>query len=259
MSWAAKRQLIGLCIILGIGLTIGLFIIVPKLTQKPTCTDGSKNGEETGVDCGGTCQNFCPAEVNSLVTLWSRSFKVSNNLYNAVAYVENQNPNAALKSIRYEFKLYDANSVFIASRTGSTFIAPNGRTPIFEPSINVGNRVVSRTVFTFLDTPTWVKVPRGILEKLPIVSRDNKLSGLDTTPKLESTIVNESLYDVSDLEVVGILYDVDGNVIAVSKTSLDMLPKNSNSKVFFTWPNVFDTKPVSIDVIPRINIFSVNF
>ncbi len=25
----------------------------------PTCTDETQNGEETGVDCGGSCPNVC--------------------------------------------------------------------------------------------------------------------------------------------------------------------------------------------------------
>ena len=28
--------------------------------QEPTCTDGIQNGDETGVDCGGSCPNSCP-------------------------------------------------------------------------------------------------------------------------------------------------------------------------------------------------------
>jgi len=27
-----------------------------------SCTDGKFNGDETGVDCGGSCPNFCPVE-----------------------------------------------------------------------------------------------------------------------------------------------------------------------------------------------------
>jgi hypothetical protein len=27
----------------------------PKVCKAPNCTDGSQNGDETGVDCGGAC------------------------------------------------------------------------------------------------------------------------------------------------------------------------------------------------------------
>jgi len=38
-----------------------------KLTKQgvaPSCTDGIKNGDETGVDCGGSCPNACLAQIN---------------------------------------------------------------------------------------------------------------------------------------------------------------------------------------------------
>lgn len=33
----------------------------PPPPPPPTCTDGIKNGNETGVDCGGSCPVLCPA------------------------------------------------------------------------------------------------------------------------------------------------------------------------------------------------------
>lgn len=34
----------------------------------PSCTDGIQNGDETGVDCGGSCPNACLAQINLPVT-----------------------------------------------------------------------------------------------------------------------------------------------------------------------------------------------
>nr|PIL97582.1 sushi domain (scr repeat) domain-containing protein [Toxoplasma gondii COUG] len=33
---------------------------------KPTCSDGARNGDETGVDCGGSCPQACPSCFNGL-------------------------------------------------------------------------------------------------------------------------------------------------------------------------------------------------
>lgn len=35
----------------------------PQLDITPTCTDGLKNQDETGVDCGGACSTFCSDEI----------------------------------------------------------------------------------------------------------------------------------------------------------------------------------------------------
>ncbi len=34
---------------------------------EPTCDDGVQNGDETGVDCGGSCGNVCPCDGNPVV------------------------------------------------------------------------------------------------------------------------------------------------------------------------------------------------
>ena len=38
--------------------------ILSKQGVAPSCTDGIKNGDETGVDCGGSCPNACLAQIN---------------------------------------------------------------------------------------------------------------------------------------------------------------------------------------------------
>ncbi len=35
----------------------------------PTCDDGIQNGDETGIDCGGSCANVCPCEGTDLITI----------------------------------------------------------------------------------------------------------------------------------------------------------------------------------------------
>lgn len=259
MTWAGKRQLIILGIILGIIVILGLIVIVPRLQKEPTCFDGRKNGDETGVDCGGSCPTFCPLEVTDLTVLWSRAFQVAPNLYNAVAYIENQNVEGAVFSIPYEFKLYDNNNVFIAGRTGKAFIEPNKNSAIFEAGIDVGNRIPRRAEFRFLGSPTWTRVNRELMNTLSVVVQERTLSGVGSSPKLTATIVNDSLYDIPDLDVITILYNDEGNAIASSKTYISLLSKKTSQEIFFTWPSAFKDAVFKIEIIPRINIFSIRF
>jgi len=43
------------------------FILV-KQGLAPTCSDGIQNGDETGIDCGGSCSNGCVAQIDLPVT-----------------------------------------------------------------------------------------------------------------------------------------------------------------------------------------------
>lgn len=42
--------------------------IMAKQGVTPTCTDGIQNGDETGIDCGGSCPNSCLSQINLPVT-----------------------------------------------------------------------------------------------------------------------------------------------------------------------------------------------
>jgi len=39
---------------------INQFLYILETEPAPTCTDGYQNGDETGVDCGGSCPDICP-------------------------------------------------------------------------------------------------------------------------------------------------------------------------------------------------------
>ena len=259
MNWASRRQFIILAIILGVIIILGLIFIGPRLKKESTCFDGRENGDETGVDCGGSCPTFCPLEVNDIVVHWARVFEVSSNLYNVIAYIENQNADGAVYEISYEFKLYDKDNVFIALRRGKTFIEPNKSSAVFESRINVGNRVPRRAVFSFLESPLWIRVDKGLQQSLPIFVQEKIVTGALSSPKLTATVVNDSLYDIPDLDVIAILYNEEGNAFAASTTLIDPLRKNTSEKIFFTWPRPFKEEVFKIEIIPRINIFSIRF
>mgnify|MGYP001592824462 CR=1 FL=1 len=102
MSWSTRRQLIILSVIIVIVLAALGFFSLPYILKAPTCTDSQQNQREAGVDCGSPCAKICVSQVNELKILWSRPFKVTDGVYDALAYVENQNFDAALKKIIYK-------------------------------------------------------------------------------------------------------------------------------------------------------------
>ena len=76
MTWALKRQIFYVGVLVLFFSIAGFLIIYPKLSKSPTCFDGRQNGEELGVDCGGACAKACVAQVDNISVLWSRAFKI---------------------------------------------------------------------------------------------------------------------------------------------------------------------------------------
>lgn len=254
MSWASRRQtkyLLGLLFFCGL---IIFILLLPQIIKKPTCSDGRKNGGEAGVDCGGKCESMCKDTTSEPVTIWKRAFHVSNNMYNLVALVENQNKSGALRSVNYEFRIYNTKNLLIGRRQGSTFLPPNQQFVIFEPRFDAGEDEIRSVNFEFLPPINWVKKDPSI-QTLPI-KITNILYGEDkNSPLLTAKISNESLYDLPEFDVIAVLYDKDHNALNASRTHKDGLTSNSNSLLLFTWPLPFGQDPVTQDIFVQINPF----
>lgn len=258
MSWASRRQFKYISIILIILLLILFWIFYPIIFKKPTCFDGKLNNTETGVDCGGACSRICDTEASLPVVVWSRAFPVTANIYNLAAYIENQNRNASIEKVDYEFLIYDENHKLIGTRKGSTFIPPNQPFVVFEPRFNSGEMTVKSVSFEFTSSFIWQK-KEPTLTILPITVENIVLDNNFNLPSLTAKIKNDSIHDIPSFSAVAILYDINHNAINVSKTEKDGIKSNASLPVSFTWPEALLDTPVKNDILIQINPFTVSF
>ncbi|OGI74552.1 hypothetical protein A3D42_02850 [Candidatus Nomurabacteria bacterium RIFCSPHIGHO2_02_FULL_41_18] len=257
MTWALRRQIFYVGILLLFFSVFGFMIIYPSLNKAPTCSDGKQNGDETGVDCGGSCLRACLFEADSVSVLWSRSFEVVPGRYNAVAYLENYNKNFAIEKIKYSFRFADENNVYLGRRQGVAHIPPGRAFAIFERGVEFGNAVPVYTTFEFTEAPLWINVPDEILNQAKLVISETDLSGEETSPRLSATVRNLSLFTIPDIALTVILYGEDRNALSTSSTYLDELKKQESKIVNFTWPMPFGKKVIKKEILPVYNIFSV--
>lgn len=259
LSWSSKRQLTIAAIVLGTAGFIVFFIVRSAVSEVPTCFDKKQNGTERGVDCGGSCVLYCKNELSAVAVKYARTFPVTSTVSSAVAYVENQNSDAVISRIQYQFKLYDEEQRFIGERNGETYIGLTGPMAIFEGGIQVGSRVPKSVRFSFVSEPYWQKPdPRG--GQIVLLGEGGVLSSQDTRPKLSGSVRNTaSLYDVRDVEVVGIVYDVEGNAVGVSRTTIPSITAGQSVPVTFTWPTPFAKEGVRVELLPRFNPLTQSF
>lgn len=257
MTWALKRQIFYVIILILFISVSGFLIIYPRLNKAPTCSDGAQNGDESGIDCGGSCIRACIAEMSNMKVLWARAFKVIPGRYNAVAYIVNHNQNEAVKKINYRFRFADKDNLYIGKREGSTFVPPGGNFVVFEPGIDVGNSIPIYVTFEFTETPDWRQVSQEKIEQLRILISNLELIDDKTYPKLSAIIRNNSLFTIPNVGVVAILYDKDGNAVSASRTYLPKLAPLEISNINFTWPEPFSSEVVEKEIIPMYDIFSV--
>jgi len=256
MSWALQRQLLYIGIFIVLVLAFGFFVVYPSLVKEPTCFDNKQNGQETGIDCGGSCAQACFFEAETISVLWSRAFRVVPGRYNAVAYIENKNTDKAVERINYTFRFADKDNVYIGKRDGQTTIPPAGKFSIFEPAIDVGNSIPVYTSFEFTEEPVWLNVAPDKINQLKVSVTDIELGGEGLEPRLSAKIRNNSFFNIYELGIVSILYDASGNAVSVSRTYLDELGAQTTKDINFTWPEPFSDTVIVKEIIPIYNIFS---
>lgn len=247
MSWASQRRAKYLS---GIFLFFAIFVGIPLaiwLYESPSCTDGRQNQGETGVDKGGPCPLLDERSLSPSSVLWSRGFSVRDGTYSVIAYIENPNGEAGVRSVAYRFSLYDERNILVAVREGNTFILPGGITPVFDGGIDTGNRLVSRTYFEFLDSPVWERMenPAKVL-----VVQNKQMTNTSVSPRLTAVARNGSVADVVNVSFIAAVFDSAGNVFAASRTLVPEIAGGESAEIVFTWPEPFTLAVGRVDIFP---------
>src|ERR1035437_3889158 len=250
-TWATKRKIEYISIILG---ALLLFVGLPAflyLYKAPTCSDGIQNQGEKGIDCGGPCKKLCQSEFLPAVVPWTDSEKVADGLYNLAAYIENPNINGAAVNVPYQFSVYDSDGVLVVESRGLVTIPPNRNTLAFVGAVATGKRIPGKggITFNFLQPPVW-HLSHDNLSNLSV--SDKRYNEDLNSSSLQVTLTNKSLVPIRNIDVYSVLTDTDGNHLAFSKTLIDQIDGGSQVLAPFTWPFSNGGKVVSEDILPVV-------
>lgn len=244
--WAAKRRFIyGGSVFLVLVLILG-GVFWSLFYRAPTCSDGIQNGDETGVDCGGSCQLICTSDALTPVVLWSKVFNISGDVYSAVAYVENPNINSKNENATYQFRIFDTDNKLITVRDGQTSIPKGKKFAVFETGIILKNAKPKSADFKFMTFSKWQK---DVTVEPEISLTYGTVVSASTTPNILGTITNKSIQDIPKVELVVFVFDDKQNTIGASRTYVENLAKNTSQDFVFTWQKPFDIPASVIDVI----------
>ncbi len=255
MSWRSRRQGAYLGVFLLLVFLVVSIIVYPIVFKTPTCSDKKQNGFETGVDCGGQCQLYCPKTIPLPQVVWASFFYVNEDVYNVVAMLNSTAPSAGARNASYTFVLYDELGKPITEVKGSTFIPPASSFAVFEPQIRTNQRTPARVRFSWDDEEIYFEKTKFNSNSLPIDVSLWKRDTVLSTERLTVNVNNNSLYPIQDSEYIVIVYDEKDEPIASSKT-VASLPARGDVDLFFSWPYPFKAEPKRYELIKRINPFT---
>jgi len=242
LSWGKRRKFLYTTVASVIGAIALVSAYYTFFTHTPSCFDRTQNGDERGVDCGGSCSLLCQDQSKPARVQWSRIFKTSDGVYTVAAYVQNDNVGAGARKVGYSFQIFDANNSLIIERDGVVDFPPVQTIPIVEQNIRIQNREPARVLFGLAAEPVWYKVsvPKLVVKNLNLA---------EDASKLQAVLSNDSTKDTK-VSVAAVLFDAQGVARAASRSQLTV-PKKSSSPVVFTFPGgVPDIVRAEVTVLP---------
>jgi Mg-chelatase subunit ChlD len=235
VNWATKRKWTYLSIFFIVYLIVFLSVYFIYFYKPANCFDSKKNGSELGIDCGGNCVKLCQNQNIPPIIHWSRAFEISQNSYGLVAYIENSNFDSGAGSVPYVFKVYDDKQNVIFEKRGLTFIPVAKIFAVYEGPVFI-DKPIKNVSFEFERSAEWKK---GVRSDSFLKVNRIRLTQEVPYPRVDASLENVSLNNISNIEAVAIVYDNSGNAVAVSRTFVDSVPKESYKDVVFTWQNPF--------------------
>lgn len=251
MSWAARRRLFILLIIGAVVVAFLATLFIATFYDAPSCTDGTQNQGETGIDCGGSCAYLCTAELQPPTVLFTKAISNGAERTDVVASVENKNALAAAKNVPYTVRLYSKDKFLIQTVNGTLDLPQGATVPVFIPGIVSGKQPVAN-VFLTIDpsAPKWFSPDTGA-RVVPLIS-NTRQGGTSDAPRVEAILSNPSVTALMNVPAIVLVRDDKGDVIAASSTIVPTIPAQGQATATFTWNSAFPSIPASIEVVPMI-------
>ncbi len=250
MQRRAKQAFIIFLYLLFLGVFLGGLFWAFFYTA-PTCTDGKQNQDETGIDCGGVCSQYCVADLASepLVIEDTELLAYSAATSDAIGTVTNKNTKAALKSATYTFRVYDKNGMITTEQSGKFSLLPResrilsalGLTVPFARDLKTELVITEEEWVAFVDftEPPNIRVAN---------QQFTLLSGSAGYAEAKGLLQNESPYDIRTLTIVVVVRDSIGKALSVNKTVMNTVQSGERRDFRLVWPQAFAGTPEKTDM-----------
>jgi hypothetical protein len=253
------KKLVIIFVYLVIFSLLGL-LIYHWLKPAPTCTDGKKNQNETGVDCGGVCSPCKKVlETQDLIIKEKAFVPGGQGSYDAMMRVSNPNNQIAGSSFSYDLKLEDAGGNVLAERSGESFILPKESKYIIETSLETDK--IPAQIEASISNPRWEEFFDYERPELNIYDRKYDLisSGVGYSEAF-GLFRNESPFDFNSVKINVVLRDANGKPIAFNKTEMNTINAGEQRDFRLLWPVNFPGDVQGVEMEAEADVFnSQNF
>lgn len=186
-----------------------------------TCFDGKQNGNELGIDCGGSCPS---CEIKTLLPIeadWVKYFPAENQT-TIIAKISNINLRWAANPFSYILDIYGKDGSKIQSISNNSFIYSGEIKYVFAlAETNSKNILNIKISFLNINWKQDVDFPKPDIQTRGIETMADQNSG---GVIVSGFITNNNAFDLSKLVIIGLLSNSNGVQVNASKTELENTP-----------------------------------
>lgn len=255
-----KQLIYSLFFLVVIGLiTYGLFIWI---RVEATCFDGKLNGDETGIDCGGACKNICLDTLSNISVRSDGLIQVKDFDYDYVARINNPNLTHGSGKVEFEVDFKNSAGSVIGTVPGTLSILPGQTRFVLVSPVRLKEEATDAELI--IKNENWIQVTEDL--DLNIVSFEDRrkeysvLNEENVFSRVDGIIVNKSDFDFDLVQVVVVLFDDQGKMLAAGTTNIRTFLSKTESFYQVNWFEPFEGEVARIEVQGITNAFdNLNF
>jgi hypothetical protein len=255
-SWRQSRKIAFIFVIIIIISGLLAYKIYPYFNKPATCFDSKQNGDERGVDCGGSCKLICTTDVIPLDVKYAKAVSSDIGLYDIAALIENRNKDKDTSdgSIDYAFLIYDKSGSIIKTISGSTTLPLGQSFPVVIQNVPIalsaGNSITN-VVLNISNNKPWQAQDSTYANSFFKVANIDFKRNFNNISQLKVSVTNLTKAYFRNVPVSVLVFDSNHNLIATNETILKEVQAGESKDVVFTWRS-----PLSIDN-PKIEVYPV--
>lgn len=199
----------------------------------PPQTTGANNGEGP--------------KLKALESIFNELLEVKPGIYDAVAYIQNPNPEYGASKIEYEFIFEDEGGRELYRDGGKTFILPEQSRYIIDSAISLDSTPYS--IIFRIKSVGWERLHPFSSLGLSIADTELLRDEASGITRFLGVVKNRSPYNLQNIEAQVVLFDSEGSVIAAGETNIQTLLRGTDRFFQIIWPY---TLPLNLDIDERV-------
>ncbi|MDP3052464.1 MAG: hypothetical protein Q8N22_00725 [bacterium] len=231
-------------------------IYILFLKPAPTCSDGHRNQNEIGIDCGGFCPSCELTQLKNLAGDWALVLPAGENGITLLAEITNPNLNFGAESFSYQFKIIGPFGL-LKTVGGQSSIYSGEIKYLIATAVPVNPQDAKRVELEISASSTvWQSQEKMPKPDLANPSHQTVISNGSVIVK--GIIRNKSPLLISQTKIIALIYNFDGSqILNASYTTLAGL-KGDEQRAFSIgfpkgdWTKKIDTNRTKIFIEPQI-------